>query len=364
MDLHTKAIRRRHSKDNSSRVGVVVVTWNSSADIPALCASLRAVRYSGAWKVFFVDNASSDRTREALAREAHGFAHSQHFNEENTGFAHASNQGAELAVAWGAEYLYFLNPDTEVDPLFLEEIVSVFKDDSSVGQAQSLLYREGGGRIQSWGNCITFLGFGYSGGDMVPADSIDVRDKEDIGYASGAGCMVPVSVWKEVGGFEELFESFHEDTALSLSIRLQGKRIVRAMRSRVIHKYSFTQNPYRYYLIERNRMGILLLFLKVPTIFLFLPAFIVMETGVLVFSFLRGFWKEKIRAYWWVFAQSGALMSRRRNIQLKRAVPDCDLALFFSSEIAFQELAHPLLVYVGNPFLRAYWRIVRPLIRW
>ena len=178
-----------------SKIAIVIVTWNSEKYLPSLFASLRETAYpADRWQVFFVDNGSSDATLEMISRCGFGYHLQQ--NESNVGFARGNNQGVEAALEWGADFLYFLNADTEVTPKFLTRALDVFED-PSVGQVQSLMVREGGAMIQSWGNELMFLGFGYSGGDKEPLGTFDGKVRE-IGYASGAATMVRSSVWNVV----------------------------------------------------------------------------------------------------------------------------------------------------------------------
>lgn len=87
-------------------VSLVVVAFNSAAVLPGMLEALsvagRAFR-----ELIFVDNASSDQTRELVARRlpaARTLA-----NDSNRGFAAAVNQGV---AASGSEFVLLANPDT------------------------------------------------------------------------------------------------------------------------------------------------------------------------------------------------------------------------------------------------------------
>jgi GT2 family glycosyltransferase len=85
------------------RLDVVVVTYESAADLPACLGALPAEA-----SVVVVDNASGDRSAE-LAEE-HGALVVR--NLRNRGFAAAANQGAALGRA---DRILFLNPDAVID---------------------------------------------------------------------------------------------------------------------------------------------------------------------------------------------------------------------------------------------------------
>src|SRR6266699_2869530 len=93
-----------------SEIGIIIVTYNSAAEIGAcLDAALR----TGA-EIVVVDNASSDGTIAEVARRGVRLI----ANGSNRGFACAINQGFS---ALNCPYVVFLNPDavleTGIEPL-------------------------------------------------------------------------------------------------------------------------------------------------------------------------------------------------------------------------------------------------------
>jgi hypothetical protein len=92
--------------DFAVKLSVVIVTWNSAADIDACIDS---INYSEEFEVIVVDNASSDATLDKLRRHHHLRLIQ---NPRNEGYARANNQGIRLAAG---EYLLLLNPDTRIE---------------------------------------------------------------------------------------------------------------------------------------------------------------------------------------------------------------------------------------------------------
>ncbi|MCX6841770.1 MAG: glycosyltransferase family 2 protein [candidate division WOR-3 bacterium] len=88
------------------KLSVIIVTWNSAADIEACIDS---INFGSEFEVIVVDNASSDATRDKLST----FHHLKLVaNGANYGYAHANNQGIRLATG---EYVLLLNPDTRIE---------------------------------------------------------------------------------------------------------------------------------------------------------------------------------------------------------------------------------------------------------
>ena len=106
------------------RLSIVVVTWNSAADIEACIDS---INLGEEFEVIVVDNASADATRDKLSRYHHLKLVA---NERNYGYAHANNQGIRLATG---EYVLLLNPDTRVELGALDALGRYLDEHTEVG---------------------------------------------------------------------------------------------------------------------------------------------------------------------------------------------------------------------------------------
>ena len=106
---------------------VTIVTYNSRRYVGACLEAL--LQQSGvAFEVVVVDNASSDSTRDVLAR--FGDRIRVIHNSRNVGFAAAQNQAI---AASSSEWVLALNPDALLTPGFLERLVEAGEIDSKVG---------------------------------------------------------------------------------------------------------------------------------------------------------------------------------------------------------------------------------------
>lgn len=354
------------------RVALIIVSYNHARFLRACFGSLDRITYPrDAVKIFFVDNQSADESVAIASawRDATTLAVDVYASPTNTGFAGGNNGVMRRALDDGFEFVYLLNPDTEVEPNFLEQAVAAASRDNKIGAAQSLLVLDPGrNRLNSTGNAIHFLGFGFSERyrDRWDRRETDALDGHEIGYASGAGVLYRADVLRRVGLLDETLFAYHEDMDLSWRIWLAGFRVVLASKSVVYHTYEFSRSIKKYYLMERNRYLVHFKNLKWGTLTLIAPAMFIMEFGLLLFSFKSGWWREKFRVIrelaspgMWKKVRSG-----REETKKIRAVPDRVVARLFMSSIGYQEIDNPLLRYVGNPLMRLYWMIVRPLIRW
>jgi len=362
------------------KVAVIIVSFGHARFLRALFASLARVDYPrDSWRVMLLDNASPDETKEIAERELFsgdgrttksGIAAELVVSATNLGFAGGNDFCVAKALADGFDFVYLLNPDTEVEPDFLTRAVEAAAD-PSVGAVQSLLLMGSDKRVvNSVGNAFHYLGFGFCVGyrDLITSPAyVGLRESSpEIATASGAGLLVRASAWREVGGFDEIMFAYHDDLELSLKLRLAGWNLLLAPKSVVYHHYDFSRSVQKYFWMERNRWIVLLIFLKWRTLFLILPMAKILECGMFLFALRGGWWREKLRVYAWFlsFRNWRTIMRSRREIQRLRKLPDRDLARLMVSEISYQDIENPLLRRVGNPMMRAYWRAVRPLIRW
>jgi GT2 family glycosyltransferase len=343
------------------RVAVVVVTYNSASDVDACFGSLAAARLHGA-EVIAVDNASSDGTA-ALVRERHAWV-TLIESGANLGFAGGNAVGIRRALEGGAELVYLLNPDTDVDPAFLEEALAVAEADPRAAAVQSLLLlHPERDLVNSAGNAIHFLGFGYCG--SYRARRADVADEpREIPYASGAAVLLRADALREVGAFDEALFMYHEDLDLGVRLRLAGWRARLAPRSVVWHHYAFSRNPAKYFWMERNRYVVLAKNLKVRSLVVLAPFLVCAEVALLGLALAGGWLGEKARADAALFSPAlrARLPAERRRVQALRRISDRELARWFTPVVEFEGLPGGWLPRLLARAMRLAWRGLRPLL--
>ncbi len=289
--------------------------------------------------------------------------------ESNLGFAGGNNKGVEYAEQHGFDYVFFLNNDAYPSEHTFTELVKAFETDSKIAIAQSLIMlhprRE---LINTSGNMIQFVGLGYCRDYQVPLSERKFQPIEDIPYASGAAFMIPTKLCKQFGAWDNDFFLYHEDMEWSLRLKSMGYRVVMVRDSVVYHAYEFARSITKFYWMERNRFGVLLMFLKIPTLIIIAPAVLAYEIGTYAFAW-KGKWqteKHKLYAYWIKPSTWKMWLAKRARIQKNRSVSDRVLTADWVGYVAFQEerVSNPILTYIANPIMTIYWGVAHFIIFW
>jgi GT2 family glycosyltransferase len=291
------------------------------------------------------------------------------FTDQEVGFSGNNNLGLAKARELGCDYVHLTNEDTDVDPDYLLRAVECAESDREIGAVQSLiLLGEERDKINSSGNEFHFLGFGFSKGYKQSVYTVGARravplHAEEIGYASGAAVLVRISALHGEQLFDEKFFSYHEDTDLSLRLKLRGYKIVIEPKSVMWHYYEFAKNKINYYWMERNRYALIFSYYKCWTLFLIFPMLLVMEIAQSLFSIKGGWWDMKRKAQAELFSRNfwKWICERRRQLKKIRTISDRQLLKHAVAAIEFQDpsVRNPVLEFIGNPVMKAYWWVVK-----
>lgn len=220
----------------SPLVHIILVNWNGREDTLACLRSLAGIDYTD-FRTVLVDNASSDGTVEAVRKEFPSITVIE--NDKNEMFARANNQGIDLALGEGAEYILLLNNDTEVDPAFLSRLVEASSNDPDTGLVGSKIYFHdspgllwyAGGIIDLWKGRIAHRGIReYDRGQY------DIR--EETGYVTACCVLARRECVERIGGLDDGYYMYAEDADWSHRARLAGFKILYEPRSVITHKVS------------------------------------------------------------------------------------------------------------------------------
>lgn len=343
---------------------IIILTWNGKKYLSNLFKSLADLNYpKEKYKILVIDSASTDGSIEYLKNLEKQNKIELIKLKTNLGFTAGNNIGMEKAIKDKTDYVFLLNQDTEVDPDFLTHAVAKAKSDEKIGVVQSLtLHLNDKKKIQSLGNQLHFLGYGWSGGNWLDKNTNKFeQESKKMVYASAAAVLYKTAMLKEIGLFDENYFSYHEDSDLCLRAKLHDYKVALARESIVYHAYNFptNKNKLRYFWNEKNRIYLILKFYKFKTILLLLPMMLAMDLGQLIFAIKRGYTWQWFKSRLWFKFNFHKLFKARRKVQKTRQISDKELTKNFASEIKYQPVNNFLLDKIGNPVMRVYWKIIK-----
>lgn len=213
-------------------LSVVIVTHNSASalyrGLPALNDSLEALGTNVSREILVVDNASGDDTKAVCQSAAAALTVIE--LERNTGFAAACNQGAAAA---SGQYLLFLNPDVTLDKSAIQILIQEIKTLPRAGAVAARM-RYPDGSFQA--NCRNFpdrknifasrgSAFGALFSRKVAYTLADSDTTISVPAAAAMCLLVAREIFLDIGGFDERFFLFMEDTDLCLRLNQAGYQV-------------------------------------------------------------------------------------------------------------------------------------------
>ncbi|HEX9147967.1 MAG TPA: glycosyltransferase family 2 protein [Thermoanaerobaculia bacterium] len=221
------------------RVSAVIVHYLTRKETVESAQALAAT--APETEILVVDNASGDSIEDplrALVPSARAIRES-----ENRGYGAACNRGARET---SREFLMFLNSDAVVQPGAVDALVAALDRDSHAAVAGPRLENPDGSlqtsilRLPTLGRVFfESAGLAYLTGGRLHGHSATSEDHaraHEVEAVKGAALLVRRTAFEEVGGFDESFFLYAEESDLAARLRRCGWRILFEPRARVVHR--------------------------------------------------------------------------------------------------------------------------------
>jgi len=220
---------------------IIIPTFNAKKYIGRCISSILENIYPF-YEIIVVDNGSTDDTlnylKDAFSKELAKIKFV--VLDRNYGPARARNEGVKFARG---QYLAFLDSDTEVEKNWIYEALKCFEKNKKVAALQCKLL------LMSNRNCYDYAGE-YLGslGFLIPVASYGENDHgqydsfRKILAAKSAGMFIRKDVFDKIGGFDEDYFIFLEETDLGWRCWLAGYEVIFCPLSIVYHHFSATKD--------------------------------------------------------------------------------------------------------------------------
>lgn len=199
-----------HDDGSQPMVYILILNWNDAENSVECLHSIYELDYSNLG-VVVVDNGSIDGSDQVIRKtfpQADFVA-----NERNLGFAGGANVGLEHARQQGADYVFFINNDTILDPSIVTELVQVAEQHPQAGLLTPKIYYQhdptliwaAGARMAPFPPRVKMIG-----ANQRDDPKYDVLRRID--YATGCALLIRRELLETVGGFDPIYwPIYHED---------------------------------------------------------------------------------------------------------------------------------------------------------
>jgi GT2 family glycosyltransferase len=222
-------------------ISIVIVSYNTCRILDECIASIRRETVC-AHEVIVVDNASADESCRMLRENYPDVTLIE--NSENAGFARANNQG--FAQARG-KYFFMLNSDTVILDGAIDKLFEFMESNPDVGICGPRnIGRDG--KMQF--NCDHFPGFWstlwlysnfinrFPNVKMFKRSRMrywDYSEIKDVEMMTGCSLLIKSDMYKRLGGLDNNYFMYFEETDLCYRVVQNGYRIVFVPYASIIH---------------------------------------------------------------------------------------------------------------------------------
>lgn len=321
------------TKTNDPLVSIIILNYNAGTLLLDCIESILHTNYKN-YEIIVVDNLSSDTSHKKCKEKFNQVILIE--NDKNLGYCEGNNVGARIAKG---KFIVILNPDTIVDPKWLDELISAYNIHGEGLYQPKFLATTDHKMLLSTGQMIQLFGFGFSRGKGI-IDNKQYENFEKVGYASGTCLFTSLALFKNLGMFDSFLFAYHDDLDLGWRAAMDGIKSYYVPDSIVYHPvegYIFKWSHFKFYLMEKNRNYCILTHYSHSTLLKMIPALILVNVGVFFFYLKKNMIKEKIRADLNILKNLSLINKKYHDLQNKRTVTDRIVVKNFVDEILVPE---------------------------
>ncbi len=214
----------------AGHIAVIVLCYNELKWLEKCLTSVLATEDAD-FSVYLVDNGSVDGSAEFVQQSFPSVRLVS--NGKNLGFAGGNNEGIKAAIEAGADFLVLLNPDTWVEPRWLQELRAIFAADPAISVATAMILNYENNDFDQ--NFLQILQ--ATPGFIQDAWNRNVKPWYLTQTGSGAALMARRSFYESVGVIDPEFFIYFEEIDLLRRGRFHGHKIAVSMQG-TIHHYN------------------------------------------------------------------------------------------------------------------------------
>lgn len=347
------------SKETEPLVSIIILNYNAGTLLLDCVESLLKTNYQN-YEIIVVDNLSNDNSHIKCKEKFKEITLIE--NKENLGYCEGNNVGIRVAKG---KFLVILNPDTVVEPNWLQELLNAYASTGEGLYQPKILATTDHKMLLSTGQMLNLFGFGYSR-SKGEEDKNQFNKLEEVNYASGTCLFLSHETMKKLGMFDAFLFAYHDDLDLgwrSIQLGIKSYYVPKSVIYHPIEGYSFKWSRLKFYLLERNRHYCLLTHYSRSTFYKMLPALILVDIAVFLFYLSKGMAGSKIKAHIMILKNISKINQRYSQIQKSRIMDDKTIIQRFSDELMVPRwVSNDLSSKIFNSFIKNLSKIAKSVI--
>lgn len=221
------------------KLSVIIVNYNVTQLLRNCLFSIKKYLENVSYEVIVIDNNSTDSSWKNLISEFPEF----HFiaSETNDGFAKANNKAIESAKG---EYLLILNPDTEIEGLYMNEVLDFADSKPKFGclgvrmhDANGVFLPESKRSVPDMFNSFEklFTKFKKNTSKSYYRNDIGEFEIAEVEVITGAFFLIKKAVYNKIGGLDEEYFMYGEDIDICYTLLNHGYQNYYYGRASILH---------------------------------------------------------------------------------------------------------------------------------
>lgn len=242
-------------------ISIIIVNYKSEEKALSCVESIKASDMAGlSYEIIVVDNASGDEGAETIKEKFSDVILIK--SEKNLGMGGGNNSGIKKAKG---DYALILNPDIFVNRGAIKKLYDYIKKDKSIGLlAPKLLNPDGSLQYSCFRDFNfftpvlrrTFLGKIFTSSvDKFLMKDFGHDEIKEVDWVMGSCFIIKKELMDELGGFDERFFMYFEDTDLCRRVHQTGCKVVYNPEAVVIHDHARASADNPWYFFMFNKMS-------------------------------------------------------------------------------------------------------------
>lgn len=210
----------------SKKLSIIIVNYNVTQLLRNCLISIEKYSDGVDYEVIVIDNKSTDSSWSDFIPEfpkVHFMA-----SEENGGFAKANNEAIKTAIG---EYVLILNPDTELEGFYLNEILDFADSKTNFGCLGVRMHDANGDFLPESKRSVPdmmnsfeklFTSFKKKNSKSYYRNDVDEYGVAEVEVITGAFFLVKKEVYEKIGGLDESYFMYGEDIDICYTLLNNG----------------------------------------------------------------------------------------------------------------------------------------------